>query len=170
MFVRLARTLFCCGSRGIEIGSDNAIRRLFGGCILLGLVYSCIVSASQRDVSLLLFGSVLFLTYVFSASILMGVIAYRLHISHNVEKLKFGLLDLLLFSALVALPLAFANWNWELYCPETYNAEEGEKFAFVAMVGLGALLTLYPILLVAEATLSLIPRSFIFWFRRRIQK
>lgn len=98
----------------------------------------------------------------------MASIAYRLYISHNVEKPKFGLLELFLASVLLALPLIFANWTWELLISGSHD--QTSKAAILTGLSMFAMLLLYPILLVAEATLSLLPRSLMFRILRQLKR
>ena len=129
--------------------------RVLASCMLIGFGFVGIILASKEQSISPLPGILIFSGYLYLAGVLITKIISRLHRQHEIRKFKFDLANLVMLSALIALPFGLASAFAELF--KIGSAPEfGFEKQYVLLVLSGmAFCLMAPVFFIAEAVVSI---------------
>lgn len=131
--------------------ADRRISRVIASSLILGFVVYGIVAASREQSIPPLYGITAFCGYAILSSFLMTWIVARLYRQHGIRQMKFDLANMILLSALIALPFAASNMFWDLLKIGLVKRMAEDKTLVLLLLTGGAGVLLLPILFITEA-------------------
>lgn len=133
---------------------EGRFRRFFSSCglILLALFF-VFQAAIERGISPTL-ALIAPTAYLLASSVLIAAIMGRLYAQHEIRKLKFDLLVIVLTTFLAALPFALSNILWNVYELQNVPALQENKTIFTCVISAIAIFLLFPLLFVTEALVA----------------
>ena len=138
------------------ISSPNKYRitRVAGSCIFIYLASLGIVTTSREQGVSATFPLAISATFMIVSALLIMAIVFRLYIQHEVRRIKFDLVNLMLLTVLITLPFAISNAFWQHFqLNQIENLRNHKTSVLLAIAGAGAFL-LFPVFLITEAFLS----------------
>ncbi|MDB4766703.1 hypothetical protein OAG71_03335 [bacterium] len=132
----------------------HRIPRVAGSCIFIGVASLGIVNTSREQGVSAVFPLTIFAAFLIISSLLIATIVYRLYIQHEVRRIKFDLVNLMLLTVLITLPFAISNALWQHFrVDQVEDLRIYKTTVLLAMTGVGGFL-LFPVFLITEALLS----------------
>ncbi len=154
LFICLVTELFGARMNAAYQPDRQRLPRFLGSCFLIGLGYFAIGASSNQENGARILATILYSAYLVGCAILIATIVARLYQHHEIRRMTFDLVNLILVTTLIALPFALASTFWGLFgLDQVQELTKDKTKVLIILTGLLAFL-MFPVFFVVEAIVS----------------